>query len=162
MHDCYHIRVESKEVELQSYQALGCRPRWFSGVDAIESLASKIYVFHDLVCDAAIMEIESVPAIFGSWATHSEDPIFVLRLLKSENAFVTSGIEAQLGVKDILIPTHLVAKDFQLIGTIISAILEKVSQAYEMDSTFDYATRFEVLGQAYTLSEFGEYMKLDM
>ena len=84
-----------------------------------------------------------------------------LKYFKEENAFVTSGIKAQLGVKDILIPAHLVAMDFQLIGAIISTILEKISQAYERDSTFDYVSKFEVLGRVYSLTEYGEYMKLD-
>ena len=87
--------------------------------------------------------------------------VIAIKYLKDENAFVTSGIQAQLGVTDILIPAHLVAVDFQLIGTIISAILEKVSQAREMESTFDYMSGFEVLGKTYTLSEYGTYMKLD-
>ena len=89
------------------------------------------------------------------------DQVIDIKYLKDENAFVTSGIQAQPGVKDILIPAHLVAVDIQLIGAIISAILEKVSRARDMDSTFDYVSGFEVLGKTYTLSEYGAYMKLD-
>ena len=78
----------------------------------------------------------------------------IIKYLKEENAFVTSGIEEQLGVKDILIPAHLVAVDFRLIGAIISTILEKISQAYEKDSTFDYVSKFEVLDKVYSLTEY--------
>ena len=94
--------------------------------------------------------------------SRNPDQTIAIKYLKEENAFVTSGIEAQLGVKDILIPAHLVAVDFQLVGAIISTILEKISQAYEKDSTFDYVSKFEVLDRAYSLTEHGEYMKLDV
>ncbi|MFH1491177.1 MAG: hypothetical protein ABII06_19895 [Pseudomonadota bacterium] len=93
--------------------------------------------------------------------SRNPDQSIIIKYLKEESAFVTSGIEAQLGVKDILIPAHLVAVDFQLIGAIISAILEKISEAYEKDSTFDYVSKFEVLDKFYCLTEYGEYMKLD-
>jgi len=64
--------------------------------------------------------------------------------------------------KEILIPAHLVAIDFQLIGTIVSAILEKLSRAKEMETTFDYEPRFEVLDKVYVLTECGEYMELSV
>jgi hypothetical protein len=54
-----------------------------------------------------------------------------------------------------------VAQDIQLIGTIISAVLEKMSRAGEMDTVFEYVSSFEVLGVVYTLREYGDYMKLD-
>jgi hypothetical protein len=93
--------------------------------------------------------------------SRNPEQAIVIKYLKEENAFVTSGIEAQLGVKDILIPAHHLAMDFQLIGAIISTILEKISQAYDKDSTFDYVAKFEVLDKVYSLTEYGEYMKLD-
>jgi hypothetical protein len=83
-----------------------------------------------------------------------------IKYLKDRNAFVTSGIRTYFDEKEILIPVHLAAKDFQLIGTIVSAILEKLSQAQEMETTFDYEPRFEVLNKAYALMECGEYMEL--
>lgn len=79
---------------------------------------------------------------------------------KEKNAFVTSGIQSQLGVKEIMIPTYLVARDLQLIGAILSAILEKISQAYEKDTTFDYPATFEVLGKIYCLTDQAEYVEL--
>ena len=50
--------------------------------------------------------------------------------------------------------------DFQLIGTIVSAIMEKLSQARDMDSTFSYVRQFDVLDKTYTLEEYGGYVKL--
>jgi hypothetical protein len=85
----------------------------------------------------------------------------LIRYLRVENAFVTEGIQTHLGVKEILIPAHLVAIDFQLIGAIVSAILERISLAQETQTPFAYANRFEVLDKAYTLTEYGEYMKLE-
>jgi hypothetical protein len=84
-----------------------------------------------------------------------------IKYLKTENAFITSGIQAHFGMKEILIPTHLVAVDFQLIGAIVSAILERISVARETDAPFAYANRFEVLDKSYTLAEYGDYMKLE-
>jgi hypothetical protein len=84
-----------------------------------------------------------------------------IKYVQSENAFITSGIQAHLGMKEILIPVRLVAVDFQLIGAIISAILERISLAHEMGTPFEYANRFEVLDRTYTLAESGEYMKLE-
>jgi hypothetical protein len=81
--------------------------------------------------------------------------------LRHENAFVTSGIRRHLIMKEILVPVHLIAKDFQLIGAIISAIMERMTQAQESRVDFHYAARFEVLGKIYTLTEYGDYMKLE-
>jgi len=85
-----------------------------------------------------------------------------IKYLRDQNAFVTSGIRTYFDEKEILIPAHLVAVDFQLIGTIVSAILEKLSQAHEMETTFDYAPKFEVLDKVYALTECGEYMELSV
>lgn len=95
--------------------------------------------------------------------TNSANPsqVVSIKYLRSESAFCTSGIRACLGIKEILIPVYMVAKDVQLIGAILSAILERISQAAETGSAFAYAGRFEVLGKHYTLSEEGEYMKLE-
>lgn len=87
--------------------------------------------------------------------------VISIKYLRSESAFCTSGVQSFLGYKEILIPVYLVAKDLQLIGAIISAILERISQAGETGATFVYERRFEVLGRQYTLTEEGEYMKLE-
>jgi|GEM_PF-975787 hypothetical protein len=80
--------------------------------------------------------------------------------LPEESGFATSGIRTHFDLPEILIPAHLVAQDIQLIGAIVSAILERVSQAAEQDGTFEYADRFSVLDQEYTFSPHGPYMKL--
>jgi hypothetical protein len=85
-----------------------------------------------------------------------------IKYLRDQNAFVTSGIRTYFDEKEILIPVHLAAMDFQLIGTIVSAILEKLSRAHEMETTFDYEPRFEVLNKVYVLAERGEYMELSV
>ena len=87
--------------------------------------------------------------------------VISIKYFRSKSAFCTSGIQPFLGVKEILIPVYLVAKDLQLIGAIISAILERISQAGETGATFVYEKRFEVLGRQYTLTEEGEYMRLE-
>ena len=93
---------------------------------------------------------------------NSKNPsqVVSIKYVRSKSAFCTSGIQSLLGSKEILIPVYLVAKDLQLIGTILSAILERISQADETGATFIYERRFEVLGRRYTLTEEGEYMKL--
>jgi hypothetical protein len=84
-----------------------------------------------------------------------------IRYERNENAFVTEGIRTHLGMKEILVPAHLIAKDFQLIGTIISAIMERISQARESEVGFQYAASFEVLGKTYSLTAYGDFMKLE-
>ena len=81
--------------------------------------------------------------------------------LRDENAFCTSGIRSLLNMKEILIPVYMVANDFQLVGAIISAILERISVAKEAGISFEYAHRFEVVDRVYTLSESGDFMKLE-
>ena len=85
-----------------------------------------------------------------------------IKYIKEENAFATIGIHRHFGVKDILIPAHLVATDFQLVGAIVSSILERISLAKESGSSFQYAPKFEVLDKVYSLAEYGDYMKLDV
>ena len=100
--------------------------------------------------------------IIGTIA-NSKNPsqVISIKYVRSKSAFCTSGILSHLGSKEILIPVYLVAKDFQLVGTIISAILERISQADETGATFVYEKRFEVLGRQYTLTEEGDYMRLE-
>ncbi len=105
---------------------------------------------------------ESADQVIGT-ITNKENPDQAVNIiyLGRENAFCTSGIKALLGMKEILIPVHLVATDFQLIGAILSVILERISLARETDTSFAYAHRFEILERAYTLTEAGEFMKLE-
>jgi hypothetical protein len=80
--------------------------------------------------------------------------------LPEESGFATSGIRTHFDLPEILIPAHLVTRDIQLIGAIVSAILERISQAGEKDGTFEYASRFTVLDGEYTFTPHGPYMKL--
>jgi len=93
---------------------------------------------------------------------NDKDPAQSVRIhyLREESAFVTMGIREHFDEKEILIPAQLMVIDFQLIGTIVSAILEKLSQAHDRDSTFEYAPQFDVLGRIYTLAPYGDYMRL--
>ncbi|RLB32283.1 MAG: hypothetical protein DRH11_12070 [Deltaproteobacteria bacterium] len=90
------------------------------------------------------------------------DQVVSIRYLREENAFVTSGIRAYFDEKEILIPVHLVALDVELMGTIVSAILEKLSEARDAEAVFEYVPRFQVLDRVYTLTEWGEYIKLSV
>lgn len=87
--------------------------------------------------------------------------VIAIKYLPNENAFVTDGIATNLGEKEILMPVHLIAKDLDLIGTIVSAVLEKISQAHENDMSFEYPSRFEVMDSVYAFTEQGGYMKLE-
>ncbi|MCG6878734.1 MAG: hypothetical protein LJE96_06250 [Deltaproteobacteria bacterium] len=83
-----------------------------------------------------------------------------IKYLQKDHIFVTHGIEAQFAEKEISIPGHLVVMDFQLMGAIVSEILEKLSMAREGDTTFAYASRLQVMEKVYTLEDGGEYMLL--
>jgi len=87
--------------------------------------------------------------------------VIAIKYLRAENAFVTEGIHANLGEKEILVPVHLIAKDLEMMGAILSAILEKISQAHERDIQFEYVAQFEVMGTQYGLREQGDYMRLE-
>jgi len=93
---------------------------------------------------------------------NEKDPTqsILIQYLREENAFVTSGIKVHFDEKEILIPAHLVVMDLQRMGAIVSAILEKLSQAHDRESTFRYASRIDALDRAYTLVEQGDYMRL--
>ncbi|MFP4036002.1 MAG: hypothetical protein ACLFUE_00635 [Desulfobacteraceae bacterium] len=78
-----------------------------------------------------------------------------------ENGFATSGIRTHFELPEILIPAHLVAQDLELMGSIVSAILEKISKAWESESTFTYSSSFEVMGRSFTMAPHGRYVKLD-
>lgn len=89
------------------------------------------------------------------------DQLIAIRYLQHENGFATEGIRAYFGMKEILIPVHLVAKDLELMGTIVSAILEEISRAYEKGTMSQYASLIEVMGKAYSLTDHGSYKKLE-
>lgn len=83
-----------------------------------------------------------------------------IKYIQGNNSFVTSGIYTQFAEKEISIPGHLVVMDFQLMGAIVSEILEKLSLARDGETTFEYATRLQVLDKLYSLEDEGEYMML--
>lgn len=83
-----------------------------------------------------------------------------IQYLKEENAFVTSGIGLHFDERELLIPAYLVVMDLRRMGAIISAILEKLSQAHDRESTFQYAARVDALEKTYTLAPYREYMRL--
>ncbi|SPD73658.1 conserved hypothetical protein [uncultured Desulfobacterium sp.] len=86
--------------------------------------------------------------------------VIAIKYLPDEQAFVTSGIRSNFDEKEILMPAHLVVINFELMGSIVSSILEKISLAQEMETTFEYAPCFEVMDRIYTLRDYGQYMKL--
>jgi len=94
---------------------------------------------------------------------NQDDPLQEVHILymADENTFATSGIMRHFGVREILIPAYLVVKDLELMGTIVAAILEKISQAKESDSTFKYGTYLEAMGKQYTMTRKGEFMMLE-
>jgi len=83
-----------------------------------------------------------------------------IHYLREEGAFVTSGIRLHFDEKEILIPAYLVVMDFGRMAAIISAILEKLSEAHDRESTFRYAPRLDALDRSYTLSPYGDYIRL--
>jgi hypothetical protein len=83
-----------------------------------------------------------------------------IKYIQGDNAFITHGIYKHFAEKEIAIPGHLVVMDFQLIGAIVSEILEKLSKAREGETTFQYAPQLQVLDKVYTLADEGEYMML--
>ena len=84
-----------------------------------------------------------------------------IKYVKDDNAFVTQGIQTQFAEKEISIPGHLVVMDLQLMGVIVSEILEKLSQARDGETTFEYASRLQVLDKIYSLEDVGEVMMLN-
>ena len=84
-----------------------------------------------------------------------------IKYVQGDNVFVTQGIQVQFAEKEISIPGHLVVMDFQLMGAIVSEILEKLSKAREGETTFEYASRLQVLDKVYSLEDEGEYMVLN-
>ena len=83
-----------------------------------------------------------------------------IHYVQEDNAFVTLGIQTHFAEKELSIPAHLVVSDFQLMGAIVSEILEKLSRARDRESTFAYAPRLQVLEKVYSLEDKGEYMML--
>ncbi len=83
-----------------------------------------------------------------------------INYVQEDNAFITQGIQTHFAEKEISIPAHLVVTDFQLMGVIVSEILEKLSRARDGETTFEYASRLQVLDKVYSLEDGGEYMVL--
>jgi hypothetical protein len=86
--------------------------------------------------------------------------IIAIKYLRPENAFVTSGIRAFFGIREVLIPVFMAVSDFQLMGAIVSAILERISIADDAGLEFSYAQGFSVLDRNYTLKARGESVEL--
>lgn len=93
---------------------------------------------------------------------NEKDPTqrIIVHYLREENAFVTSGIKVYFDEKEILIPAYLAVMDLRLMGAIISAILEKLSQTHDREGTFQYAPRFDALEKTYTLAPYGDWARL--
>ena len=91
-----------------------------------------------------------------------ENPSQTVDILYVEdlNGFVSSGIQHLFGEKEILIPAHLVVSDFELMGTIVAGILEKLSMARDRESTFTYASSMDVMGRTYALETYGDYIRV--
>jgi hypothetical protein len=89
------------------------------------------------------------------------DQVVHIVYLRGESAFATSGISRWFAEREILIPAHLVVRDLELVGAILSAVLERLSLACESEGVFQYEPRFEVLETEYGLVPHGEYMRLD-
>lgn len=85
-----------------------------------------------------------------------------IRYVAEEGAFVTAGIEAHFAEKEIMIPSRLVLEDFELMGTILSALLEKLSEAQDAEGVFSYASHFEAMGRFYLLKEGERYVHLSL
>lgn len=106
---------------------------------------------------------QGMDQIIGSIENQSDPSQRVdIKYLSEQNAFVTLGIQNHFAEKEIMIPAHLVVMDFQLMGAIVSEILEKLSLAREKESTFAYAPRIEVMGKSYCLENSEDYMVLSV
>lgn len=93
---------------------------------------------------------------------HRPDQSVSVCFLKEGNVFVTSGIGAHFGKREIMIPAWLMVKDHGLMGAILASILERLSLAHESNVPFVYATEFTVMDQVFTLTEADGWMRLDL
>jgi hypothetical protein len=91
---------------------------------------------------------------------HREDEIVHILYVPSFNAFITEGIHDIFGLKEILIPAYMVVKDLELIGSIISIILEDMSVAREQNDSFKFTKKFELMGKCYVMEEKELYVEL--
>jgi hypothetical protein len=73
--------------------------------------------------------------------------------LPSFNSFITEGIYAIFGQKEILIPVYMVLKDLDLVGAIVSTILEDMSLSRENGENFRFVEHFELMGKNYKIEE---------
>jgi hypothetical protein len=84
-----------------------------------------------------------------------------LLYLRDENAFVTFGIQEHFAEMELMIPAYIAIRDFQLMGSIVSAILERLSDAKDRNSIFVYEPRFRVMDVTYSLSQYKGFMLLE-
>jgi len=73
--------------------------------------------------------------------------------LPSFNSFITDGIHAIFGQKEILIPAYMVLKELDLVGEIVSTILEDMSLSQEHGEDFRFTDHFELMGKKYKIEE---------
>ncbi len=108
-------------------------------------------------------ERNAAPGVIASIRnSHNSSQVIEITYLQEENGFATSGIRRHFDEREILIPAYLVVKDIRLMGAIVSAILERLSQAQEAGIPFTFTSHFEVLGQNYEMRSRGEYLVLEV
>lgn len=73
--------------------------------------------------------------------------------LPSMNSFITDGIYEMFGYKEILVPAYMVIKDIELVGAIISTLLEDMTVCFEKGLAYKGVGKFELFGSRYTLDE---------
>jgi hypothetical protein len=104
---------------------------------------------------------EPLDAIASIENSRNPSQIIYLVYLRSENAFVTCGIQEHFAELELMIPAYLIMNDFQLVGSIISAILERLSEAKEKGGVFMYEPRFSVLDVTYSLAQYKGFMLME-
>ncbi|MFN3533944.1 MAG: hypothetical protein ACK4WB_00970 [Desulfatiglandales bacterium] len=81
--------------------------------------------------------------------------------LPSMNAFITDGIWECFNVKEIMIPAYMVVKDLELVGAILSTLLEDMSKSLERGVEYKILEGFELFGKRYLLNERPLYFELE-
>lgn len=83
----------------------------------------------------------------------NKDQFVNLVYLPSLNAFITDGIYEMFGHKEILVPAYMVVKDIELVGAIISIVLEEMTVCSEKGTEYRAVEKFELFGSKYVLIE---------
>lgn len=90
----------------------------------------------------------------------NKDQCVNLVYLPSMGVFITEGIFQVFGIKEIVIPSYLVIKDLELIGSILSTILEDMARCAERGQNYKMIERFELFGKNYVIDEKPLYFEL--